>query len=372
MARKEILMLLDNAYSPDMRVRKEAECLRDLGCGVTILAWDRDCVEKADEEAGGVRIRRIRTKSAYQLGFRQLLYLALFYIKVIPSLFTMKFDIIYCHDMLMLPPGLLVKALRRKTLVYDAHEIYWMMEVKKYGSPVLKAIKRIENAMIRKADSFITVSEKRAAYYKRYHHREIFIVGNYYDPVEIAPEEKKRARLRIGVPEDKVLITYIGGLHVERDFKMLVDYARRNKNVYALIAGAGYWESYVRDAAEKADNIMYLGWVNNPIEYYSMSDIIYYVLDENYEYNHFNAPNNLCLSIALKIPIIANPLGETAMIIKEYGIGSPVKRGEPGAMERAVERIMNNMAGMKDGCRRAQGVYSWAASKEALRKAVGV
>ena len=83
---KEVVMLLDNAFAPDLRVHKEAVCLKEFDCSVTIFAWDRDCKYPITDEKDGINIKRIRTKSKYQLGLRQLLFLTLFYLKTIPSL----------------------------------------------------------------------------------------------------------------------------------------------------------------------------------------------------------------------------------------------------------------------------------------------
>ncbi len=300
--KKEVVMLLDNSFAPDMRVQKEALCLMESGCNVTIFAWDRDCKHPQNDEKDGINIKRIRTKSKYQLGIRQLLTLTLFYIKVFLALMRTKMDIIYCHDLLMLPLGILVKLLKRKKLIYDAHEIYWMMEAKKYNKFILNIIKSSENFLLKFVDKFVTVSEQRADYYKKYYHKPIYIVGNYYDPVDIDIDCKKQLRKQLGIPEDKFLITYIGSLNKTRDIELLARYAAVNKKVFILIGGRGYWQNMIQDAAKELDNLTCLGWISNPIDYYSISDAIYYVLNEDYPYNHYNAPNNLFLSIALKIP----------------------------------------------------------------------
>lgn len=371
MPRKEVVMLLDNAFAPDMRVQKEALCLKDLGCNITIFAWDRQFSYKRDDEQDGIRIKRIRTNAGFQKGIKQLIYLLIFYIKAFLRLCNTKLDIIYCHDLLMLPIGILVKTLWRKKLVYDAHEIYWIMEEKKYSRFILKSIRLLENMMIRSVDSLITVSEQRAGYYKSFYPKTIYTVGNYYNPVPVGLEQKKALRRKLGLPEEKTVISYIGGLHAERDFHLLTEYAASHKDVFVIIAGLGYWQDMIRSAAEKTENLRYLGWVSNPIEYYCASDIIYYLLNEDYAYNHFNAPNNIYLSIALKVPIIANPIGDTGRIMKEYDIGAALESRSLPDMEQAVSDVLKNRLDMIPRFEEAQKEYNWDNAKSRLKEAIG-
>jgi len=376
MVSKEVIMLLDNAFDPDFRVYKEAFCLIELGYDVTIFSWDRECQREINEEIDGIKIKRIRTRSRFQLGIKQLLFLFLFYIKVFPSLLKVKMDVVYSHDLLMLPMGVLIKILRGKKLVYDAHEIYWLMEKKKYNKFILGIIKRLENFLIKFVNSLICVSERRASYYKQYYKKQIYVVGNYYNPIGmsqnqgIKTSEKEELRKELGIPKDKLLITYIGSFHKVRDIKLLVDYALQNQDVFVIIAGKGYWEEYIKEAQRHCSNIIYLGWVSEPIKYYSVSDIIYYVLDDNYEYNHYNAPNNLYISIALKIPIIVNMLGEAGEVVEKYGIGAIIEKRDVESLKKAVDYVCENKEAIMSKFGKAQKIYNWDTCKERFKEAV--
>jgi len=370
MAGKEIMMLLDNAFAPDMRVRKEAVSLIEKGHRVTIISWDRQCRYKDIDEDAGIKIRRIRTNAGFRKGIKQLFFLFIFYLKVIPQLLRAKIDIIYCHDLLMLPLGILVKIVRQKKLIYDCHEIYWMNEIKKYHKAILAVIRFLEKHMIQHIDRFITVSEQRADYYKRFYKKEIFVVGNYYNPIVVSREKKRSLRRKLHLPEDKTLIAYVGALHIERDFHPLIEYARRHHNAYVVITGLGYWQDMIEKASRQLENLSYKGWVSNPIEYYSSSDIIYYVLNEEYAANHYNAPNNLYLSIALGIPIIANPIGDTGRIIKSYGIGAALTTRTAEGLEKAVADVLSNRDSIVTAFGKAQKAYNWDVAKDILQKAV--
>ena len=368
MSSKNVVMLLDNAFAPDMRVQKEALSIKELGCNITIVAWDRECKYPIDDEKEGIKIKRIRTKSKFQLGFRQLFFLTIFYIKAMPYLLRKRMDIIYCHDMLMLPLGIIIKLFKRKKLVYDAHEIYWIMETKKYNKFISGAIKYTEVFLLKFVDRFITVSEQRAEYYRQYYNKPIYIVGNYYNPIDINLARRKEIRQKLGIDDEKVLITYIGSLNSTREFELLIKYAANNKNVFVVIAGSGYWQNMIQEAAEKLDNLKYLGWVSNPIDYYSASDIIYYLLKENYKYNHYNAPNNLYLSIALKVPIVVNDIGIAGDVVRNCGIGAIADVSNPEGFSEAVNYIIKNKEIIATNLGKCQSYYSWDMSQKALKE----
>lgn len=356
---KNIVMLLDNSFAPDMRVYKEARALVEAGHRVLIFAWDRDCLLGGREVKDGIEIVRVRTRSRYGLGIRQLWSLLLFYLKVFPKLLSVKMDIIYCHDLLMLPMGIAVKILRFRKLIYDAHEIYWMMEEKKYSGFLLWLIRCCEWFCIKASDEFITVSEGRKKYYSRIYKKEIHVIGNYYDPIEINSEKKKNIRAALGIPEEKMLISYVGALHVERDLELLIDYAKDHPGMNALIAGKGYWEQYVKESAGKYKNVIFPGWVSRPLDYCAVSDIMYYMLKEDYQYNHYNASNNIYISIAAGVPIIANNIGEAGEIITKYGIGYAMDKRDEESFKRAVNYINGHKNEIEKNFYAAQEEYNW-------------
>lgn len=367
---KEIVMLLDNAFKPDLRVLKEASCLEENGYNITIFAWDRECTLVKAEKKDGISIERIRTKSNSSHGLKQLFCLFIFYLKIFPKLIKSKSHCIYCHDLLMLPMGVVISLIKKNKLIYDAHEIYWIMESDKYNIYILKLIDFFERGLLIFIDCLITVSEQRASYYNKFYHKPIYIVGNYYKPITITNKEQNYVKSELGIPENKPIISYIGGLSLKRDIGLLIDYAFYNKNIVVLIAGDGYWRHYIKESIDKLNNLIYLGWVSDPVKYYSASDIIYYVLSENHEYNYWCAPNNLYLSIALKIPIIVNRVGETCKIVEQNKIGFCLENRSLDCLDKAIQTIIKTKYTLLKNFDQAQTIYNWDVAQNELKKAI--
>src|SRR5579864_2662643 len=117
-----VLMLLTNAYDPDPRVRQEALALIGMGCRVRLLAWDRDSKAPAVECPEGIEIERFFLPSKHGRGTTQAFFYAWLYVKMLRRGWRTRFDVIHCHDLDTLPVGFVLGKLKRKPIVYDAHE----------------------------------------------------------------------------------------------------------------------------------------------------------------------------------------------------------------------------------------------------------
>ena len=126
-AQPTVLMLLTNAYDPDPRVRQEALALIKIGCRVRLLAWDRDCKSPAHEVMEGVEVERVRLASSHGRGTTQVFFYAALYLRMFWRGWRVPFDAVHCHDLDTLPLGFLLGKLKRKPIVYDAHESFLEM-----------------------------------------------------------------------------------------------------------------------------------------------------------------------------------------------------------------------------------------------------
>ena len=116
-----------------------------------------------------------------QLGLSQLMYFSKYAWQTFWAVLRDNVDVVHCHDNLNLPVGVLLKLLKRIPLVYDAHEIYWIMEKNRYPKLILFWIKHTEIFLLKFIDALITVGAKRVEYYQPHYKRKIYLVGNWYD-----------------------------------------------------------------------------------------------------------------------------------------------------------------------------------------------
>src|SRR5690242_7906187 len=147
-----VLMLLTNTYDPDPRVRQEALALIRMGCRVRLLAWDRDLKSPAAESMEGVEVERVFLRSKHGRGNVQLFFYAWLYWKMFWKTWRTPFDAVHCHDLDTLPLGFVAGKLKRKPIVYDAHESFTDMLHGSVHPIVLRALVRLENFLIRRID----------------------------------------------------------------------------------------------------------------------------------------------------------------------------------------------------------------------------
>lgn len=362
-------MIVDNGCTPDRRVLKEAASLAESGCEVTIIAWDRECRLPSEEWPGaGVCIRRVAVGGGYNLGLRQLRMVVRFWWAALRLLRRMSIDVIHCHDLPSLPVGVLARGRRRHRLVYDAHEIYWLMMRSRLPGAVQWMLRRFEDLLLRRVDEVVTVSPVLADYFLR-RHRRVTVVGNWYDAVEPDAAAGIDLRQRLGIDPDAFVVASIGFLGPERFHELLLDFAATAPDVEVVVAGTGEAASQVRSAAERLPNLHYLGWVSRPEDVYAAANAIFYGLRGDDPYSDLLSPNTLFLSIALGRPLVTTALSEAGRVVAASGAGEIVDPPTPAEMRGAIDRLrsVQRRAEVAAAQRRLQEMYSWRRASGALR-----
>lgn len=313
-----IAMVLDNAFNPDLRVLREARTLIQAGHSVTIFAWNREINSTLPDHEiiEGIYVKRIPVSTGRQLGLKQIPKYIKFVFRLIRMYSFDEFDVIHCHDLPCLVIGVYLKLVKRKILVYDAHEIYWIMESHKYPPVILWLIKSLEIGLLKFNNAMITVSTNRFDYYKKYYKKTIVIIGNWYDAQ--IKNDRKRAdfRQKHNISPDSFVISYTGTLDQSRSLDKLVESANQLEKLQYpvdwVIAGSGPLEKYIQESSIQNSKIHYLGWMEDISPVYSATDALIYLMDTTHPYTDFNSPNNLFLSIAWGIPLIAVEKGDIA------------------------------------------------------------
>ena len=301
-----MLMILDNAFKPDLRVKKEIETLTKLGNKIDLICWDQDSNLQMHEDLEGYSIHRIKLKTERQIGIKKILYLYRFY-KEVRSYFrkqSAEYDYVYAHDFLMLPIGLYFRKKFNCKLIYDAHEIYNLMEWEKYPNILSHFIYAVERLLIKKTDYFIVVSNYRKSFYAEKIKKEIKVIGNWYDEYNGSSID---LRSKLNIDPEKIILAYFGVLNfkvrpVDKIFKQISD----SENLHLLIGGAGADQENIKDLISQYKNISYLGWLENVREYMNSIDYLVYFMNSSRKYFYYTAPNSLYLAISHSIHLIPN------------------------------------------------------------------
>ena len=368
-----ILMLLSNAYDPDPRPRQEAMALIGMGCRVRLLAWDRDLKAAASECMEGVEVQRVFVRSRHGRGSTQILFYAWLYLRMFWKSWRTPFDVVHCHDLDTLPLGFLLGKLKRKPVVYDAHESFPDMLAESVPPVVKRALTCLENFLIRRVDLLITVGEKLRQEFESRGARRSVVVGNWKRLSEYArsAEQNGEIRRRLGIPEDALAIVCITQLLKDRKLEELLAAAAECPGVYVMVGGKGILEPLVAQRAAENPRILSLGYVRGGDipGYTCAADVVYYGFDPANPNARFSAPNKLYEALAAGRPLITGDFGEIAAVVREAECGIVLKEYSAREVRKAIsalEDLSLRQSLAANAARYGSAVANWAKGEEIL------
>lgn len=334
-----VLMLLTNAYDPDPRVRQEALALIGMGCRVKIMAWDRDLKSPASECMEGVEVERVFLSSSHGRGAIQLVFYAGLYLKMLWRGWRTSFDVVHCHDLDTLPLGFLLGKLKRKPIVYDAHESFPDMLEGSVPPALQRGLVFLENFFIRRIDLLITVGEKLRRHFADRGARHSVVVGNWKRVREFSRTEQQKLEIRrqLGIPTGAMTVVCITQLLKDRKIEELLQAVDNRPDVYAILGGKGILAELVIQAAAKNPRIIYVGFVSPEriADYTCAADVVYYGFDPANPNARFSAPNKLYEALAAGRPLITGNFGEIADVVRLKECGIVLQEYSPEEIERA-------------------------------------
>jgi glycosyltransferase involved in cell wall biosynthesis len=367
-----VLMLLTNAYDPDPRVRQEALALIGMGYRVHLLAWDRDRKAPPAECLEGVEVERVFVTSRHGRGATQVFFYAWVYAKLLWRGLLRKFDAIHCHDLDTLPLGFILGKLKRKPIIYDAHESFPDMLEGSVPGAMLRALRVAENFLIRRIDLLITVGEKLRRHFEERGAKSSVVVGNWkrLGDFRRTPAEIAAVRNRAGVPNGALLVACITQLLPDRKLEELLQAVEEEPNVFVAIGGKGVLEARVREAAALNPRVLFLGFISGKqiADLTCAADVIYYGFDPENPNARFSAPNKLYEALAAGKPLITGDFGEIAEVVRREGCGIVLPRYGAAEIRQALSILEDARIreAMGSAASHAGATLSWEKGEQTL------
>jgi glycosyltransferase involved in cell wall biosynthesis len=372
---KTVLMLLTNAYDPDPRVRQEALALIGMSCRVRLLAWDRDLKAPAAECMEGVEVERIFLASAHGRGMTQLFFYVWLYLKMLWRGMRTSFDVIHCHDLDTLPLGFVLGKLKRKPIVFDAHECFPDMLEGSVPRAVQRGLVILENFFIRRIDLLITVGEKLRLHFAERGARRSVVVGNWKRVGDFSRtgQQNLEVRRRLGIPDSAMVVVCITQLLKDRKIEELLAAIEQRPDVYLILGGKGILEKLVVEAAAMNPRILYVGFASGKqiADCTCAGDVVYYGFDPQNPNARFSAPNKLYEALAAGRPMITGDFGEIAQVVREAECGIVLPEYSVEEIRRALDVLANRStrASMAANAQRFGGAsLNWEKGEEILHR----
>jgi glycosyltransferase involved in cell wall biosynthesis len=287
-----------------------------------------------------------------------------------------KVDILVANDLDTLLPNVLIKKIKNKKLVYDAHEYFCGILEVQHRPRVKKTWQRIEKYCFPKTDAVITVSQSIADKYKEEYGKEVAVVRNI--PMlgaEGRKEKGEKIREKAG-NEKPVIILQGNAIHKDRGGEEIVEAMPFIHNATLLIVGQGDMIPYMKERVKELnlhERVTFTGRVTPEIlKDYTASADLGIAFDKNVSPNHYySLPNKLFEYIHAMVPVISSDLPERKRIIKQYEVGMILPDLEPQTVANAINSVLGNeelLIRLKENCGAAAQELNWENEEEVIRK----
>ncbi|MDP2182857.1 MAG: glycosyltransferase [Actinomycetota bacterium] len=360
MSELRICMRLNNAFTHDRRVRREAEALVEAGHEVTVVADLKGNVP-AGESVAGIRVHRIRKTSRIP------------YWSIIAPLRAEAADVYHAHDIDSLFPCLAASRLgsKRSLVVYDSHEL-WSGHARDKVHAKRRVLVRYEGTMLRHADALITASPAYTdEIVSRYRFggtaMTLLNVPRYWTDEELAWDWGCRdAAGEIRIAAVSVFQHGRGAVQLIQSLAHLP--ANHVVELIGPIAQPDY-EALMRAAAEPfGDRVRFAGAVPAAeviprLAQCHVSTVLIEPLSKSYR---LTAPNKLFDSMAAGTPVVASDMRMIAQITRETNIGRICDVSDPADIARAVREVVADLPALQASARAAATRYNWDAERSKL------
>ncbi|MDR2972064.1 MAG: glycosyltransferase [Bacteroidales bacterium] len=359
---KRIVISVTNDLYSDQRVDKVCNTLTRMGFFVLLIGR---CYRNSPKLSN----RNYQTKRFHLFFKTGPFFYAEFNFKLFFYLLFTKVDILIANDLDTLLPNVFVKKIRKKKLVYDAHEYFCgILEIQ--HRPLVKKIwQHIERYCFPKTDAIITVSQSIAEKYKEEYGKEVAVVRNIPVLDTLSKTEQQ--------PNEKPVIILQGNaIHKDRGGEEIIEAMPFIDHANLLIVGQGDMIPAMKErvvALGLQERVTFTGRVTPEIlKTYTVSADLGIAFDKNVSPNHYySLPNKLFEYIHAGVPVISSDLPERKRIIEKYGVGKLLPDLAPQTVSDTINFILKNktlLAQLKENCKAATQVLNWENEEKIIQK----
>ena len=360
--KKKVVMLLDNAFDPDVRVAKEAQYLFDNNWNVEIVCLDKKNTFKSHEvdNYNGIKIKRIfcrrekitKLMNKYKIVniLKPIIYfwwLIKFISQAKKYLKNEKYEMMHCHDYIMALIGVIF--FKDKIIVFDMHEDYCDKKSKIKNYLIDKVVKFIQN----KAKWIIHVNDFQTQKMKEKNKSKLIYLPNYPEEKIYLPIKKTNSK--------KVRINYIGSLRDYESLKTLGEIGKKDSDIQVSFYGWGTCFEILKKEYQNTE-IQVLGkydGITQSGEIYRNTDILYCSYKPQIE-NWKNAyPVKLYEALVTETPIIVTKDTVAADFVEKFSIGETMQYESEDSLNKSIRKIIQNYKQYTINIQKIKSQYNW-------------
>ena len=349
-----VCMHVRGSLRTDGRVMREASALVKEGFAVSVIDVERQQTCSIVEDFGDIRVKHL-VKPHWYIPTRmpwRLLRSAEKFIVCTSTMIGVPAEIYHAHDVNALPACYIAAMLRRKPLIFDAHELplYELDHLRWHWLSAL--LRRLLAGMLSHCAGTITVSSPIAQEIRtRYHAQEISLVRNV--PVYQAVSKSNRLRQHLGLGPEIRIALYQGNLQPDRGLHHLIRAAAfLKRDTVIVLMGRGIGTTLTQlealiDSEGVTDRVKVLPPVpyEELLDWTASADIGLIIYSPNQSLNvQMCLPNKLFEYLMAGLPVLATPLDAVADILNTYDVGQIVSSLAPADIAAAINAMLRDQS----------------------------
>jgi glycosyltransferase involved in cell wall biosynthesis len=329
-------------------------------------------------------LERIYPTDRLRLFFnRSALFYAEYNIRLFFYLLFDKTDLYLSNDTDSLPANYLASKIRRKPLVFDAHEMFPETPEVANRKWVKAVWTKIEAVLFPKLENAYTVCRSIADIYNNKYGIGMQVVRNIpaarqYEDIKMQSREENKNNtgcLRdISSSCSQKIILYQGAVNVGRGIERIIDAMPYLDDFVFYVVGDGDILQKLKEWVNHLNlnnKVIFTGRV--PFDelpaYTACADIGINLLENNGLSYYYSLPNRIFDYMRMHVPVLASDFPEIRQIVAHYGIGTLVSRYEPQFLAETIKQMLareKNEAGFAA----ANTELSWENESEILLQVI--
>ena len=377
---KVCMHVLETAHT-DIRVMREATALVEAGFAVSIVDVESESSCPAEEYIRGVCVKHIRRPDWFVPTRFKPWFLVKYTLMIICSAWRLvrsPADIYHAQDQTALPACYIAARIRRKPLIFDAHELP-LADVGLTRWRRLHALSaRFLASMLPYCAGIITVSSPiKQEICKRYSASNVSLIRNV--PVYRTVPKSDRLRQCLGIGPAVRIALYQGALQANRRLDLLVRAAAfLGQNILIVLMGWGPHQTVsqlealiVREGVSDRIKILPEVPYEELLDWTASADIGLTTASPDYSLSiRWGLPNKLFEYLMAGIPVLTSEMGPIVEVVKTYDVGQVVSSLVPADLGTAITAMLDDhdaLARMRrNALEAAKQEFNWEKESEKL------
>jgi glycosyltransferase involved in cell wall biosynthesis len=365
----------------DVRVMREAIALLEAGFSVSIIDVEAKGSQTVEEHIHGVCVKHIVRPAWFVPAHFKPWFLVKYMLMIISGIFRLvrsPVDVYHAQDQRALPACYIAALIRRKPLVFDAHELPLSDAVLRRWRGLHALSTWFLASVLPRCAGVITVSSPIAQEIgKLYRVSEVSLVRNV--PVYQSVAKSNKLRQYLGLGPDVRIALYQGGMQPNRGLDRLVRAAPfLGPNILIVLLGPTTKETRSQlEALILSEGVANCVKLLPPVPYEELLEwtasadigLIVYSPDDSLNVK-MCLPNKLFEYLMAGIPVLASELEAVKEVIKTHDVGQVVSSLEPVEVGAEITAMLADNAALarmsRHALEAARYEFCWELEKQRL------